>query len=68
MWAKELERAMACAVRLLGPVVIDTVYGCEDGIIFNTSSFDVYKWVSDEDALYVLAGQKAYGLPNWKKV
>lgn len=68
MWTNDLAKAMACAVRVLGAVVVDTIYGCEDGIIFDTSSFDVYKWVAEEDALYVLAEQWAVGFPKWKKV
>ncbi len=68
MWTDDLAKAMACAVRVLGVAVVETIYSCEDGIIFNTSSFNVYKWVAEEDALYILAGQKAFGVPNWEKV
>ena len=68
MWTDDLAKAMACALRVLGVVAIDTIYSCEGGIIFDTSSFDVYKWVAEEDVLYILAGQDAFGLPKWKIV
>ena len=67
MWTNDLAKAMACAVRVLGAVVVDTIYGCEDGIIFDTSSFDVYKWVATEDTLYINRGY-GFGRIQWEKV